>query len=288
MSNTAQQHIAQPAADTAAHQDSAHAVWAPQYPAGLPAHHGNDSATQHIASLPVMEVPAPSPAQGRQSSPLHDTGSMALLLLSALLILITYRTGYKYMENFLHNMFSVRKRENIFEDHTVGETGMAAALCFNTCVLEGLLAYYAMRTLVPALAPAMTASVLPYVGVLTGCTVAFFVLQLGLYWLLGFTFSDPVNTRLWIAGFRASQSLLGLLLFPVTVVMLVYPATMTTTLTLAAVLYVAARIVFICKGFRIFFNKFSATLYFILYLCTVEIVPVVVLCAGAFWLCENL
>ena len=242
MSKTAQQHIVTHPADTAAHHDTAqHIVWTPKYPAGMPAHRGNDSAVQHLSQLPVMEVPVGSPTQGRQSSPLHDTGSMALLLVSALLILVSYRTGYKYIENFAHNMFSVRKRENIFEDHTVGETGMAAALCFNTCILEGLLGYYAMRTLMPGLAAAMTAHVLPYVAVLIGCTLLFFVLQLGLYWLLGFTFSDPVSTRLWVAGFRSSQSLLGLLLFPVTVVLLVYPATLQPTLTVAAVLYVAAR-----------------------------------------------
>lgn len=276
----------------AVHSDTVHSdtvrKWSPRYPAGLPMQHGNDSAIGHLDQMAVMEAPDGRLAENRQTSPLHDTGSMSLLLVSALLILASYRTGYKYIDNFTHNIFSVRKRENLFDEHTVGETHMAFALVLNSCVLEGLLAYYALRAFVPQLTAAMSQHVLPYVAALTGLAAVFYLLQMALYHLLGYTFSDKVNTHLWAGGFRATQSLLGLLLFPVSVVLLVYPSSLHVTLTVAAALYVAARILFICKGFRIFINNFSAILYFILYLCSVEIVPLVILCCGAIRLCENL
>ncbi|MBP3590263.1 MAG: DUF4271 domain-containing protein, partial [Muribaculaceae bacterium] len=43
-------------------------------------------------------------------------------------------------------------------------------------------------------------------------------------------------------------------------------------------IYVSARLIFIIKGFKIFYNGFISLIYFILYLCTLEIVPLI--CIG--------
>ncbi|MDE6169760.1 MAG: DUF4271 domain-containing protein, partial [Duncaniella sp.] len=45
----------------------------------------------------------------------------------------------------------------------------------------------------------------------------------------------------------------------------------------AVVFYFLTRILFICKGFRLFYDNFGSLLYFILYLCTLEIVPLVLI-----------
>ncbi len=265
--------------------DSNSLTFTPHYTTGFPPLKGNDTTVQHIVHKPILEVPTKEKAESYKQSPLHDTSSMALLLLSVFSITISYQKGYKYIENFLHNMFSVRKRENLFDDHTVNETGIMSALIFNTCVLEGILAFYAIGYLIPTQLIHMAGKVSLYVGLFVACALAFYLLQIALYYVLGFTFSDKLNTKIWISGYKASQSLLGLLLFPVTVVLLVYPTTIKTTLTIALSLYLLARLVFIGKGFRIFFNNLTSSVYFILYLCAVEIVPPVLTCVGAINLC---
>jgi len=49
-------------------------------------------------------------------------------------------------------------------------------------------------------------------------------------------------------------------------------------------LYLVARLIFIIKGIRIFYSNLTSIVYFILYLCAVEIVPVVVMATVTIWI----
>lgn len=221
------------------------------------------------------------------NTPLRDTGTMGLVMIVFFFLAISYRKGYKYVSNFSHNMFSVRKRQNAFEDHTMSETQVMIALIANTCLMMGLLLYIGVNEFFPSykISEHVFAAV-SYLSLLYG---AYIVLQIILYYLLGYVFARyKEDTRLWLDGFKASQSILGLFLFPIVFIILLYPGSTYFMLILSAFLYFCARLVFVCKGFRIFFNNLSSSLYFILYLCTVEIVPVFLMCAGTISLIEIL
>lgn len=260
--------------------DSTATYYAPQYADGFPARHGADStaigAADSVSSLDTcatLELPHGVGATHAVASPLHDGASMALMLAAAFFLVTSYRTGYKYIENLPVYLFSVKRRDSLFDDHTVSETRIMLAMLGLTWVMEGLLLYYAIPLSVPALAPGLQQSVFLHVLLFTGLAALFHVLQLLFYRLLGWVFADPVDTGLWIAGFNASQACLGVILLPVVIVTLVAPEQANSTLFCAVILYFLARIVFILKGFRIFFNNFSSTVYFLLYLCSAEVVP---------------
>ena len=259
-----------------------------QYLGGFPTVQGNDTAFTHIAQMPVLEVPEAGNARTHNSSPLHDTGSMIMFLLSCLFLITSYRLGHVYVANLMHNMFSIKGKDNLYDDHTMSDTRIIVALITNTCLMEGMLLFYGLSWFRPQLAIALQTSVFAHVLVLTFSAAMFITLQLFLYRLIGFTFANDQLTDLWVGGFLASQSTLGLLLFPVAVMTLVFPSTMKLMLTIAIVLYVLGRIVFIYKGFRIFFNNFSSSIYFILYLCAIEIVPPLLAIAGTVYLCSLL
>lgn len=263
--------------------------YAPRYPKGLPqVQAGNTLPRQRLDQLPVVQVPDGRAPQPQATSPLHDTACMAMLLLGMLAVAVSYKTGYKYIESFMHNMFSVRRRDNLFDDHTMSETTILTALVVNTCIMQALLLYYAFRLLIPSLGAAMQAHVALYSGVLLAGTLLFYLLQLGFYYVLGYVFASGGDTQIWLGGFKATQSLLGLLLLPVVIVTMVYPGAIKAMLAVALLLYVCARIVFVCKGFRIFFNKLTSGVYFILYLCSAEIVPPVVFTVGMIAVCNIL
>ena len=57
-----------------------------QYLGGFPLHGGNDTSFQRIDQMPVLEVPAAGNARTHNNSPLHDTGSMIMFLLSCLFL----------------------------------------------------------------------------------------------------------------------------------------------------------------------------------------------------------
>ena len=266
-------------------KDCVRPKYSPKYLAGFPDSSGNSLHFRHINELKVMTAPAHSNTDHyRYKSPLYDNGTILMVLAVIFFISVSYSKGYKYIADFFHNMFSVRKRENLFEDHTVKETQIMTALIANTCIFESIILYEAFTLFHPEVLSS-TLPVFAFIGALTLFMAVFYLLQLGIYYLLGFIFADKVETSLWIDGFKASQSLLGIILAPVAFIMLIYPSTIEMMLFLSALLYFSARFVFICKAFRIFFNDLTSSLYFILYLCSVEIVPVILSFTGSMNLC---
>ena len=235
-----------------------------------------------------MTVPGDATAATpRTVSPLYDNGSMLLVLAVIFITTVSYRKGYKYVADFFHNISSVRERQNLFEDHTVKETQIMTALTANTCIFGAILLYIAYGFLYHPTEPAAT-PVFGFVAALSAFAALYHIAMLGLCWLLGFIFSDKLSTGLWLDGVKASASMLGVMLAPITFAILIFPAFVKTGLIMAIILYFLARIIVIYKAFRIFFNNLQSLLYFILYLCSVEIVPVVLSFAGAMNLCRIL
>ena len=246
--------------------------------------------TSFCASPVSQHISIPEPAsttEARPASPLHDTGTIALILIIFLLITLNYKKGYKYFSHIRSYMFSVRRRENLFDDHTVSETNMMLALIANTCAMGGIIIYLAIGYYHHPLLDGLPVG--RVIWALTGYALMFYVAQYILYRIMGYTFlPDKASVKLLIDGFNSSQAVLGLLLCPVAFIMLLSPDITRPMIYLAAILYFAARIVFVCKGFRIFFNNLASLLYFILYLCSVEIVPVILSFTGAIFLCRVL
>jgi len=259
-----------------------------QYLGGFPSQGGNDTSFQHIEQMPVIEVPVAGNARTHNSSPLHDTGSMIMFLLSCLFLITSYRLGHVYISNLVHNMFSIKGKDDLYTDHTMSDTRIIIALIVNTCLMEGLLLFYGLSWYNPQLTLALQNSVFLHVLVLVLSAGLFITLQLFLYRLIGFTFANDSLTDLWVGGFLSSQAALGLLLFPIAVITLVFPSSIKLMIIIAIILYILARIVFIWKGFRIFFNNLSSSIYFILYLCAIEIVPPLLALAGTVYVCSIL
>ena len=276
------QNVASRQTDTVAKPYSA------QYRDGFPVSEASDSTLGSIDTLAVMEVPSAGKAQPFARSPLHDTPSMALLLGGLLAVALSYHSGYKYIGNLMHYMFSTRRRGNLFEDHTLHETTMLTALMANTCIVEGFIIYYAVQMFYPSLAPLLKGNTFLHIGLFTALAIVFLIAQWVIFKVLGYTFTDKVGARLWVEGFKATQSLVGLLLLPVLVLLLLYPAHGKLLLSVAALLYLIVRLIFIVKGFRIFYSNLTSIVYFLLYLCAVEIVPLAVMAGLTVWLCGTL
>ena len=257
----------------------------PRFTEAFPDSSGNSLKIVRPENARVMTVPGDATATTpRTVSPLYDNGSMLLVLAVIFITTVSYRKGYKYVADFFHNISSVRERQNLFEDHTVKETQIMTALTANTCIFGAILLYIAYGFLYHPVEPAAT-PVFGFVVALSAFTALFHIAMLGLCWLLGFIFSDKLSTGLWLDGVKASASMLGVMLAPITFAILIFPAFVKTGLIMAIILYFLARIIVIYKAFRIFFNNLQSLLYFILYLCSVEIVPVVLSFAGAMDLC---
>jgi hypothetical protein len=220
--------------------------------------------------------------QQRPVTPATDSGILSLLVVMMVLIGLNMRHVNRVFRSMFHDLLSVRRRANLFDEHTANEIRVVVLLVLLMCVMEGLLLFFAFGEVTPT---TTSQQVLTTVLLLIGLAVAFYLFQVCACSVVGYVFTDKVSAALWRQGLNASQVCLGLALAVPAVVSLFYPAMVQPMLWLAAGLYLLSRICYIIKGFRIFYTDFSSLLYFILYLCTLEIIPVVAACFLAAEIC---
>lgn len=208
----------------------------------------------------------------RNELPGYNSGVMTIVIVLFVIITLNVRHYSTFLKTFAQNLFSVRKRQNVFDDRsTMSETRVLLSLILLLCVSEGILLFSMARMGVYVI------DNFRGVAAFTGLAGIYYVLQLAAYRTVGYVFTSPARADMWVKGFNASQSLLGLTLIAPALLALFNPSAVPTLLVISAVLYVISRIIFIYKGFRIFYNNSLALIYFILYLCSLEIIPLLLI-----------
>lgn len=201
-----------------------------------------------------------------------------LIVAMVVLLALNINNCRRILKNFPQDLLGVRRRANVFDEHTAGEARVSILIVMLLCLSEGILllsAVYSQGYETDEKAIFATTMLL------SGAALIFFIGQLAAYRLIGYAFTDRVSATQWIRGFVASQGLLSFLLLGPALISLFYPSSADAMLTVSLIAYIASRILFICKGFKIFYNKIPSLLYFILYLCSVEIVPLIMMRAGS-------
>lgn len=192
----------------------------------------------------------------------------ALMMATIAVVAINGKGMAHAVRTYRNALVSVRRRNNAFDGSGRVSIPSAILLALVFVVFGGVALYLGAGVpLWPGFSGAATAM---------GLMAAYYVFQLVAYSTVGYAFATNDGRRQWVDGFAASQAFAGLLLIVPALLLLCMPQWHLPLSLLAALVYVAARIVFICKGFRIFYHKLSSLLYFILYLCTLEIIPALV------------
>lgn len=197
----------------------------------------------------------------------------SLIILITVLVALNMGNCRRLIAQLPQNMRNRRHVENAFDQHTASETKTYLLMILLLCLSEGIL----------LLAGLLTSGKLPE-GVsmpvaamaLTGVSIGLYLFQLVGYWVVGYVFADKFDRGQWLLGFNSSQVVLALMIAPVALLFLIYPGWGSTLIYIGAGMYILARLLFIFKGFSIFYDNYSSLLYFILYLCTLEITPVIV------------
>lgn len=210
----------------------------------------------------------------RAGLPGYDSGVLCLLIGMFLLLAANFRHYSTFFKNFLSDLLSVRRREETFGVRTFSETGVQISIVLIACLCEGIIINSAFPER-PVLGPVLGEFVI--IGVFSLIAMVYYLWQLAAYGTVGAIFADKVSARMWMKGFNASQSLLCMLLVVPALFVLFNPAASRIIIILGIGFYILARLAFICKGFRLFYDNFGSLLYFILYLCTLEIVPLVLI-----------
>lgn len=227
---------------------------------------------------------------GRSSGMSYIFGGMILLFC---IIGIRFHNSRRYVAAMLRSLVEVRIRNNVF-DETIRETSFLVLLnlmwsCSAGVLLYGLLVltmpdnpFYSYGLPVLETGKSLSLAVCMGVGVVYTCFMSV------AYYVVGSVFSDAEHARMWLKGFTASQGLLSFIYFPLALLILCRPDWTETLLWIGMGAFLLSKTVFLWKGFRIFFIQISSWVLFLYYLCSLEIVPLILTYMAAMWFCSLL
>lgn len=264
-----------------------------------------DTVLHDTISYIMIEAPdrpalqAHTPRQG-------DSGMSWILTALTLLFIIAairFRNNSKYISAMFRDAVEVRERGNVF-DETVREKSFVIMLNLLWCMSVGVLLYTlagwcSARGLLPGgevagsfrgvPAGGYTPAIAPLgMGICIGVTILWQIVMVAVYWVVAYVFSDTFHARMWVNGYMATTGLSTLIFFPLSLLSIFYPSDAGIILIVALGGFIIAKLIFIWKGFRIFFKEITSWLLFLYYLCSLEIVPLILLFFSTYLLCGTL
>ena len=240
----------------------------------------SERAITYCGKVPYTDGIAPVT---RRELPGYNSSVMTLLVCVFLFITLNIGHYSTFLKTFAHNLFSVRRRQNMFDDRsTMSETRVLASLILLTCVSEGILLFAAVTSY-----SVIESDNFRSILVLSGLSLLYYMIQYVAYRTVGYIFTSKKRAQMWSKGFSASQALLGLTICAPALFSLFIPSALPLILIISSILYITARIIFISKGFRIFYHNLFSLVYFILYLCTLEIIPLIIIYKASLFLTSN-
>lgn len=209
----------------------------------------------------------------RASQPGNRTGFLVVIAIIFVLMAYNFRHLKRLFKTYVEELVKIRRgRDNVFDERPAADTPILILLLLQFVICGGILLTAGIRINTGHIYEPMP---VPLAAKVIGIVGIYYIFQLVAYQTVGYTFTTNEGRREWIRGFNSSQALLGLLLAIPAIITIFYPSTMQWTILIGLFVYLLARILFILKGFRIFYDKISGLLYFILYLCTLEIIPLI-------------
>ncbi|MFZ4457271.1 MAG: DUF4271 domain-containing protein [Bacteroidales bacterium] len=199
----------------------------------------------------------------------------SVLLISVLLSTTAFGLGYRYFKQMILNIYKVNKRLDFSFDNSFVGFELKAILTLQALLLESMVGLVLVQGIFYPESQKM--------HLLTG--IGYFAIVFGVYHLFrlfiisifGSVFGDSRSLRTYVSEYFSFVSLWGALLLPVTILLLFFhlpPLFVAIFLTLPAVV---GRLLYIGKGVKIFLVPKRSIFYIILYLCALEIVPLIAL-----------
>jgi len=225
----------------------------------------------HIADSikAIVHVVIPSGHIGMPHPSLPGTEFWVFPVLGLLFFLLVFsitRSGSLITETF-KNFFQVKERSSIFSKATVNDFQIRIFLIIFSVGVVSLYAYLQLHK------PGSDFSLLiySYTLIITGIFVGFKSLMFD---VLGYVFLDNATSKMAKESYFNIFSFLGLLLFPLLIIQIYIPYNFNGVIeVISLITCIIAYVLIAFKLFQIFFHKIIASFYILLYLCTLEFLP---------------
>lgn len=167
--------------------------------------------------------------------------------------------------------------ERTFNDQSSNDIYMKVMLILQFCILLAILSSLFFVTI----GSAETLTSLPEYLFIGACCILLFI---GVKWIVykfvNWIFFDAIKCKQWITSYFFILYMMSLVLLPVTFVFLFVEMPSSFIKNTAVLLMICFNILLFYRAFCIFFNKIHGLFYLIVYLCTLEILPLLVVWKG--------
>ena len=212
-----------------------------------------------------------------------NSGSISLLLFICLFISITaYSKGRDYINYLFQNLFSNTDKESIFIDSsTTNEYQIRFSLLLQTTIILAIMYYLFIEANCQLL---ITSERDTFIHILLFVLIIF--IFWGIKWLmnsvLGFIFFEKEKVYLWQNNYFSALSLYGIAFLPLLILVINASSKQMIEISKSIFIFflILGFIIIIYKGIRFFLTKLRSFLYFMLYLCALEIIPYIGLYMG--------
>lgn len=209
----------------------------------------------------------------RQGSLYDNSGILTIIVVMFLMISLNFKDTCKLFGRFIENLRSDKKRNNAFDEPSNHETRLTILTIIQFLVYGGIL----LSGMSMIIHHADDSYIDNFGCIIKGIALlaSYYAFEYVVYGITGYTFAGVEGSRRWYRALNATQSLAGIFLMLPALLIIFYPGSAVFAVILGAIIYFIARIIFIAKGFSIFYKNIFSSLYFILYLCTLEIIPLI-------------
>lgn len=203
----------------------------------------------------------------------NDNGIAGFLLLLFLGIAYIFYNGRKHILDQIKGIFHVQDTGSL---STINDVRYGLFLRFSTSTLLGLLVFIYFKEMDPSM-PLQYLCRYEMLGAYISIFILYFVAKRLSYYFLGWIFFDKQIRKSWNECYSASNNLLGFVLFPLVLLIIYTNFSLHFLFWGCIIMVMLSEILMFYKGLNLFMKNIYGFLYIILYLCTLEIIPLFIL-----------
>ena len=197
-----------------------------------------------------------------------------ILLSCFILAMVAFAQSHKFIMRQAKNFFYVQHGETTMITETSGELRFQFFLMLQTCLQFSLLFFLYARSVV---SDTFIVEQYKVVGFFSGVILVYFLLKLLSYTIANLTFFDKKTNEQWIKSFLFINSVEGLLVFPVVMLVVYFGLALKTAFIYTAIVVILLKLLSLYKTYIIFFRQKGTFLQDILYFCALEVMPLLTL-----------
>ncbi len=227
----------------------------------------------HLADSLSHVVPVVRGFSGIPHPSLPQTENWVFIALAALFIILVFSISRSsgLLSDTIKTFFQVKERSSIFSKATVNDFRFRLFVIIFSIGVISLFSYLLLHK-------TDTPFSLKDFGLFLAVTLIFFGIKSVIFDIMGYVFLDPTTLKIGKESYFNILAFLGIILFPLLIIEIYLPYDMLNIITITfIILSIIAYIIVTIKLFQIFFHKIVASFYIMLYLCTLEFLPLIAL-----------